>query len=183
MGNFTSKSAITSFDELQYFGIVTIDYRAFYNCSALKSITLPETVTSIGNEAFYGCTSLERINLPNSIKSIGSGAFRNAAKVAITSLPNSLETIDGNAFNTCTGAVNIKEIPNKVASIGYGAFLNVKFSKLKILPSTPPAITTSINNIFANSCVFYCNNVDAYRADSNWSAAGTRLHDISEWTD
>ncbi len=53
----------------------TID-RAFYNCTSLINITIPESVTSIGGSAFYNCTSLININIPDSVTSIGDGAFR-----------------------------------------------------------------------------------------------------------
>ena len=42
----------------------------------MASITIPDSVTSIGNSAFYGCTSLPSIAIPSSVASIGDGAFR-----------------------------------------------------------------------------------------------------------
>ena len=48
---------------------------AFSNCEYLTSITIPNSVTSIGNCAFYGCSSLTSITIPNSVTSIGSSAF------------------------------------------------------------------------------------------------------------
>ena len=52
-----------------------IPYRAFYNCSGLTSITIPGSVTSIGNYAFSGCNGLTNITIPNSVKKIGESAF------------------------------------------------------------------------------------------------------------
>ncbi|MBE0655167.1 MAG: leucine-rich repeat domain-containing protein [Bacteroidales bacterium] len=50
---------------------------AFYECTGLTSITIPNSVTSIGWEAFYGCTGLTSLTIPNSVTSIGDWAFYN----------------------------------------------------------------------------------------------------------
>ena len=52
---------------------------AFFECSSLTSITIPNSVTSIGNDAFRGCSSLTSITIPNSVKSIGDRAFYNCS--------------------------------------------------------------------------------------------------------
>ena len=57
------------------YSVTSIGEWAFYTCSSLTSITLPNSVTSIGEYAFYQCSSLTSITLPNSIKSIGTDAF------------------------------------------------------------------------------------------------------------
>lgn len=65
----------TSFDEFQYFtSVTTIGKEAFSDCRVLSSITLPNSVTSIGENTFkYG--GLRKITIPNSVRSIGQFAF------------------------------------------------------------------------------------------------------------
>lgn len=55
---------------------------AFYRCSSLVSVTLPDTIKSIGKQAFYNCTSLASINIPNSVTSIGQQAFYRCDKLS-----------------------------------------------------------------------------------------------------
>ena len=58
-------------------GVTNIGDSAFYECSSLTSVTIPNSVTSIGYYAFYGCSSLTSVTIPDSVTSIGSGAFEN----------------------------------------------------------------------------------------------------------
>ncbi|MCC8156775.1 MAG: leucine-rich repeat domain-containing protein, partial [Oscillospiraceae bacterium] len=56
-------------------GTIGIGSSAFYNCSSLSGVTIPNSVTSIGGSAFLGCSSLSSVTIPNSVTSIGSSAF------------------------------------------------------------------------------------------------------------
>ena len=55
--------------------VTAIGDEAFYDCSSLTSVTIPDSVTSIGNGAFYGCSSLTSVTIPDSVTSIGNSAF------------------------------------------------------------------------------------------------------------
>ena len=72
-GNITIPSTI-SYDNVVY-SVTNIGNDAFYFCTGLTSITIPNSVTSIGNYAFSGCTGLTSITIPNSVTSIGSSVF------------------------------------------------------------------------------------------------------------
>ena len=63
-------------NEVDY-SVTSIGYYAFYKCSNLTSVTIPNSVTSIGGEAFWDCSSLTSITIPNSVTNIGSNAFCN----------------------------------------------------------------------------------------------------------
>ena len=78
-------------------------------------------VTCIGHSAFYGCTSLTSITIPNSVESIGGFAFASCSGLTSITIPNSVENIDGTAFEGCSGLTSIT-IPNSVTSIGSSAF-------------------------------------------------------------
>ena len=99
---------------------------AFSGCSKIKTIILPETLTSIGSKAFYYCTALSYdINFPSGVTEIGSQAFYNCAGLtgALT-LPSGLTTIENNVFDGCKGLFGSITIPDGVTSIGSNAFYN-----------------------------------------------------------
>lgn len=66
---------------------------AFYGCSGLTSITIPNSVTSIGVYAFYGCSGLTSITIPSSVTSIGYDAFENCTAMTKIYIPSSVTTI------------------------------------------------------------------------------------------
>ena len=78
------------------------------------------TVTSIGTEAFWMCSSLNGITIPNSVKNFGSSAFANCTNLTDIAIPNAVESIGNYAF-AYTGLTNIT-IPSSVTSIVMTAF-------------------------------------------------------------
>lgn len=78
-------------------------------------------VTSIGDKAFYNCTGLTSISIPNTVTRIGTDAFYSCKGLTEITFPNSLEYIDDYAFSLCTGLTSIT-IPNSVTYIGHNAF-------------------------------------------------------------
>ena len=73
--------------------VTSIGNNAFYECSALTDVTIPETVTSIGERAFYRCEALVSVSLPSSLTTIPDEAFRYCNHLPTLQLPNSLISI------------------------------------------------------------------------------------------
>lgn len=100
--------------------VTMIDHAAFYN-SAVTSVTIPDSVTSIPDSAFGFCSQLTNISIPNSVTYIGFSAFNSCTSLKSITLPSSLSTIQSEAFYNCGNLKTIR-IPVSVTSIGNYAF-------------------------------------------------------------
>ena len=121
-------------------GLLSIPESLLNNCTNLKEVVIPESVTTIGNHAFFGCASLEKINLPaglteisqsllggctalseitipDGVTAIGDSAFQKCASLTEIVLPQGLRRIDGEAFFGCTGLSYI-DIPDGLETAG-----------------------------------------------------------------
>ena len=94
---------------------------AFYGCSGLTSVVLPDSVTSIGSSAFFGCSSLNGINIPSGVTSIGKSAFSGCTALTLKELPESVVSIGDSAFSGCIG-LTFTKLPESLTSIGSSAF-------------------------------------------------------------
>lgn len=100
-----------------------IYYKAFYNCSLLKSIIIPQGVNSINEETFANCTSLIEVIIPDSVISVNTGAFRNCSSLTNVTLPNNIKDVGYEVFLNCT-ALKSLNIPHGVTSIPNSMFNN-----------------------------------------------------------
>ena len=117
--NITIPATITNGENT--YTVTSIGDFAFYYCTGLTSVTIPDSVTSIGNSAFYDCTGLTSVDIPDSVTSIGDGAFFRCSGLTSVTIPGSVTSIGGDAFRNCDSLTSIT-IPGSVTSIGNGAF-------------------------------------------------------------
>ena len=171
---------------------------AFYNCSNIKSITIPKnitiieddtfsgcrslvellipnTVSTIGNNAFYNCSSLSgKLLIPDSVIAIGNQAFQNCNSLTDTLIiPKGVKTIGSDAFSGCSGFTGDLTIPNSVVSIGDNAFNACSNLKSITIPDT----VSNIGNEAFSDClrlieINYASNADLDRYSKLFYRAG-----------
>ena len=130
--------------------ITKIPAQAFAKSKIKGSLTIPNSVTTIGGEAFAHCTELKgSLTLSNSLKTIGNGAFYNCNRLnGSLTIPNTVTTIGISAFEKCTGFNGSLTIPHSVTTIGSSAFSSCQGFKGDL--TIPSSITTIEANTFSN---------------------------------
>ena len=119
-------------------GIESIAGAAFSYCT-LTSVTIPNSVTSIGKYAFSHSRSLTSVTIPNSVTSIEKGAFLQSPGLTSVTIGNSVTSIGDQTFYYCPSLTSVT-IGNSVTSIGYEAFCNC-------IGLTSVTIPNSVNSI------------------------------------
>ncbi len=150
---------------------------AFYRCSGLISITLPETITNLGSYAFgycdelteltipdgiksvasglcFYCKSLKSVNIPTTVTSISSDAFNCCSSLTYVAMPSDITSIGSYAFSSCSSLMEIV-IPEKVTSIGQRAFASSGLDKLYSLNTNPPSAGTNAFYKITTTCTLY----------------------------
>lgn len=102
-------------------GVTTIGDFAFIDCSNLESVKIGNSVTTIGDFAFSGCTSLTSITIPDSVTSFGNRAFEDCTNLTNIVIPENVTSIGYYAFCDCTSLTSIS-IPDKVTNIDIYTF-------------------------------------------------------------
>ena len=137
----------------------------------IRSVDIPQGVTSIGNHAFEECFALEEVTIPQSVTSIGLIAFGGCCKLTTLSLGENVETIGGGAFFRCSSLSNIT-IPKKVKVIEsgysgtpsfYRTFAYCSGLKYIILPAELTTFEARLDDCPA--CVIYYNNDEDHAKD------------------
>ena len=126
-GQFQLKNELGGYLELTEITIpntiTSIGNYQFENFDSIKKVILPNTIESIGERAFRGCTLLESINIPQGVKAIGSGAFGWLRALESIVLPEGITEIKELTFGSCLNLKNIV-IPKSLINIASEAFNN-----------------------------------------------------------
>lgn len=121
MHAFAYCDSLTSAD-LSNTQIAGIGEKAYYCCTSLESVALPDTIASIENDAFYGCTSLAGVDFPDALSIIGRSAFGKCTSFTRVDLSDTqIASLGEFAFYSCTSLESI-DLPKTLTYIGHGAF-------------------------------------------------------------
>ena len=122
--------------------VTSIGGSAFTSNSALTEVKLPSALESIGGSAFYSCTGLTAITIPATVKTIGSSAFNGCTGLTEFVFPNGVEEITNSVLSGCTGLTKVT-LPKAATTISAYAFKNCKALTELVIPETVTTIGSS----------------------------------------
>lgn len=118
---------------------------AFEENKTVTRVSIPDTVTGLGNSAFERCKNLTEVTIPNSVTSIGPSAFSKCTNLTEVVIPNSITSIEEWTFNECTNLSKVT-IPDSVTYIGHRAFYGTNLAEVMI----PSSVTQIVGEAFGN---------------------------------
>lgn len=147
--------------------ITTIQDFAFGD-SGLKHITIPNTVSELGDSSFSGCDNLRSAVLGTSITAISDMLFYDCPNLKTVEIPSSVISIGAYAF--AVGGLTRIYIPNSVISIGDEAFASCHdLSFIHVDSSNPPSLGNDVFNVIGTQCILVPNgSKNQYLSDKNW---------------
>ena len=134
--------------------VTSISSKGFELCS-VTSVSIPNTVTSIGESAFAGCNYLKSVNIPDGVKNLGKYVFNCCSSLTSIIIPSSVTSIGFWAFNSCRSLETII-LPKNITNIGESAFDDVNLSSIVSQIENPfPIFGKSSRNATFSRNTFY----------------------------
>lgn len=124
--------------------ITTLSANMFQDCTALESITIPDTVTTLGNYLFQGCSSLKNVKIGSGIEALGNYMFQDCTSLKTIVLPDTVTKLGTNLFKGCTELTSVT-FGKDVTEISANMFMGCTSLTEYVVPET---ITTIGNNAF-----------------------------------
>ena len=135
-------------ENLELYSVIGIDNYAFQCCDGLTSVTIPNSVTTIGESAFEQCSGLTSVTIPNSVKTIGESAFQQCSGLTSVIIGNSVTSIGNLAFAYCSSLSNMT-IPASVTTLGDNVFSWAQKIKNFIIEDSPTTLSCGSNGFFS----------------------------------
>ena len=150
--------------------VTSLGNSCFRDCTGLTSITIPSSVTSLGTYCFYGCTGLTSITIPSSVTSIRHNCFYNCTSLTSITIPSGVTSLGTYCFRGCTGLTSIT-IPSSVTSLGSGCFRDCTGLTSITIPSGVTSLGTD--------CFYGCSNLVS--VEFSWTSSDTILTYNTGW--
>ena len=160
-----SNKKLTKIDFSACQNFTTFGNQVFKNCTALETVTLPNTLTSLGEAVFMGCTSLKTINWPTLITKIPNSTFDGCTALASFEIPSNITKIGNSAFKNCD-SFTVVNIPASVTSVG-----NYAFSSCDNLTTIDFADNSQVTGKFIGIAE-YCPKLTSFEFPSGVTALG-----------
>ena len=134
----------------------TISHLAFDECASLTNITIPNSVTTLGNEVFEQ-TGLTSINIPSSITSIGQGTFYQCTSLSSVTFaePSGIFTLTTGTFAGCSQLTSLT-LPSGITTIGQGGIQDCRNLRTVVLPSTLTSVGQTAFYLDSSLTEVYC---------------------------
>ena len=185
--------------------VLSIRNYCFQNNTLIKSVTIPNTVTTIGTDAFSGCSALASVTIPDTVTSIGQRAFKGTAITAVT-IPSSVQTLD-RVFIDCAALTNVTlneglkiidwcfigcdkltniTIPSSVRELRNRAlYCGSSGHKVTfiLLPTIPPIISSSYDNPFGSyieKIIVPKGWINTYKTATNWGGYARYMEEAEQ---
>lgn len=154
-----------------------------YKVTDIVSVSIPESVTSIGNSAFYNCMKLKSLRIPSRVTSYAYELTQNCGVLEDVQLPEGLITIGGYAFKNCykLPKIVLPSTLQKCDSVQH--FTGCGMLKTIIVKATTPPIINgdSFNSTPPEKIIYVPDeSVEAYKAASNWANLAENIRPMSE---